>query len=696
MKLLLINIMSFISFLLFSEIEIDKAINSWNRNSLLSLSTEIQKKNNKEYEDYFNLTKIYYYLSVIDFADNQFKFSEDSIREDNNNKGFLYLSNENGEKAYELNNSDPELIYYLTKNYLSLIDNPQKYLKYFTKQEMYRKINLKNYKNNFYTNIYEMYFLMSYPANLGGDKNKAKSIMDNLEKEYQDKAFLFDIIAELYYFLNDFEKVIIYSKKTLEIDKEYYPSKKRINFIDLISSNPIIKDINIINKEKTYMHFIKVKIGDILNFDNLKRIKSDLCKYKAVEDVNIMLIGAENNEIIINLDIKTSNNKILYFSSGYELKIIPAKINNYEIYLSGINPPVFSYNQSDIFKNGMFDFSFITAMGLMYDAKLNCNVLEYFDWQIEFDMWPIPLFNSITEYSYKKEFKSSLMNIYFKPSIGLGKIFKNPKISIMFFYEPDFIFFLPETYPLNNFTDKENFIMPGSLIIEHNINISFILDYITLFESGWVRKGFYLKLSADWYKHTPDETWGYENDLNIPKNNSFIFNFRLEYSDFIKDIFYFSLNFQYKGGINYYKNNLIPIGKDIIGIPFGYMIGIHGFPEASFLAEHVFLFNSQFGFKVNKTFHFGFLIDICNFFEKDAMTYIVRLQNSNLYANQLSGFGVFFKIACGNMLDLLFEGSFGYEAGSQKIYGPIFGIFMQKIIINPNLKKKEGLDEADE
>jgi hypothetical protein len=126
------------------------------------------------------------------------------------------------------------------------------------------------------------------------------------------------------------------------------------------------------------------------------------------------------------------------------------------------------------------------------------------------------------------------------------------------------------------------------------------------------------------------------------------------------------------------------------------MIGIHGFERKTFKADHLFLLNTLFGFKINKHYHLGLNIDICDFFEREAITYLIKVENSDYFNNLIFGFNFFSKWTPGWLFDIVFETGFGMDVGEPRIYGPVFGLYIQKVFILNFKKIKEKVIKRKE
>jgi hypothetical protein len=300
----------------------------------------------------------------------------------------------------------------------------------------------------------------------------------------------------------------------------------------------------------------------------------------------------------------------------------------------------------------------------------------------------VPFGNQFTDYSIKKSDKAELIYLNTNPYLEIGKKYQDNKIEVFLAYAPNFIFMLPEDSSIHNVENKDNMIYPPPFFVEHKLGFRLGMDFVTLMEDGLVRKGFKMKSHIDWIKKTPDFEWGYKDNLDQPVNKSVLFYLYLEYSNYIDDLFYFSLGLHYKGGINLYKNHLILINKGVIGFPFDSMMKIHGLNDNQFTAEHVFLFNSLYGVKMSNKFHLGAYIDACTFFERNADTYLHYFNNSGFYNNILFGYGCFFKWNPAKLLVAVIEVSFCHELGQNTVHGPVIGCHIQKAFINPKRKAK--------
>ena len=392
------------------------------------------------------------------------------------------------------------------------------------------------------------------------------------------------------------------------------------------------------------------------------------------------------------MSLSAETDKIIYTSAGYEFVYNYDKMDQYMQYLKGISPIILFYSHPNLFKMGLFELNVLSVIGLQWDIQMKCNLLEYVQLNFGIDSWIAPVINSFVEYSDRKENKAELIYLNTNPYIEIGKKFNDNKIETFLRYKPNFIFMMPDNFSLNDVEeedDDDDFIYPPDFFVEHDLGLTFQMDYISLLESGLVRKGFKIKCEADWFKKTPDTTWGYKNYLNQTTFTSFLFHTYFEYSDYINDLFYFSIGFHYKGGINLYKNQMISIGHGVIGVPFDGIMKIHGLNYNRFKAEHVLLFNSLSGFKVNKIFHLGLYLDACTFFERKSDTFLAHIPDSPYYSNLILGYGTFFKWNPYKLLVLTLEASFSHEVGQNVIRGPVIGFHVQKsFVITKKPKKK--------
>ena len=439
---------------------------------------------------------------------------------------------------------------------------------------------------------------------------------------------------------------------------------------------------------KTINKFIHVKSGQILTLDLFGKIKKDLEDVYSISSVNIYYEQLEDNKVDLKLSLTTETDKLIHISGGYEFVYDKYRMDQYMHYLEGISPVIFMYSHPNFFKKGLVEFDLLSVFGMQWDASMSCNLYEKVQFNFGLNSWVVPFGNQFTDYSIQKINKADLVYLNLNPYFEIGKKFSDHKIGVFFTYTPNFIFMMPEEYPLNEVDNASDFLYPADFFVEHKIGFKFEMDYITVLETNLVRKGFKIKAEVDWIKNTPDIEWGYRDNLNLPSFTSFLFYFYFEYSNYVNDLFYFSFGFHYKGGIDLYKNQLITIDKGIMGLPFDSMMKVHGLSNNKFTAEHMMLFNSIFGFKVHEIFHLGMYLDACSFFEKNADTYLFHIDNTAYYNNMIFGYGCFFKWIPYRLLVLTLEVSFSHEPGQNVIRVPVIGFHIAKTFINPKINRK--------
>lgn len=673
--------------------KVEEAFYKWNEDELNSLQLSLLNNERKGFDEMFLIAKIYFRLAFLDFEKNQGNYTNRFRSSDDTKKGYMDYCIYYGEKAFKLNQNNTELNYYLTKGFQSLIHDVDSYFKYKDQMGKYRNLNLKIDPDDFYTLLFETDFHSVYGESAGADRKKGKILQNKIEKEYPDNPETFNLLSSIAFDTYDYERAEKYSLITLDMNKDHYETKRRLDFLLFLRKKPVINEIRIIDNggvdEKIISRFIHVKNGEILTADIIKTIKDDLESFSSISGVDIYYDSIEDNRVNLRLSISTETDKIIYTSAGYEFVYNYDKMDQYEHYLKGISPIILLYSHPNLLKKGLFELNVLTIIGLQWDIQIKCNFFEYVQLNFGIDSWIAPVINSFVDYSDRKKEKAELIYLNTNPYIEIGKKFNDNKIEFFFRYKPNFIFMMPDNFSLNDVEKKDDFIYPSDFFVEHDLGLTFQMDYISLLESGLVRKGFKIKCEADWIKKTPDTAWGYKNYLNQTTFTSFLFHTYFEYSEYINNLFYFSIGFHYKGGVNLYKNQMISIGHGVIGVPFDSIMKIHGLNYNNFKAEHVFLFNSLSGFKVNKIFHLGLYLDVCAFFEKKSDTFLSRILDSPYYSNLIAGYGTFFKWNPYKLLVLTLEASFSHEIGQNVIRGPIIGFHIQKsFVISKESKKK--------
>ncbi len=698
-KILLIWIIFFNCFFLFPmeqnvkndlSKKIENAFYHWNESELNSFLILLNNNSEKGFEDFFLITKIYFRLAFLDLEKNQGNYTEQFRSNDEGKKGFMNYCIYYGEKAFNLNQNNTELNYYLTKGFQSLISNVDTYFQYKNKMDKYRNQNLKIFPDDFYTLLFETYFHSIYSEQTGADRKKGNVLQNKIEKKYPDNPETFNLLSYIAFNAYDYERAEKYCRTTLSMNNNHFEAKKRLDFLLFLKEKPKINEIIIIDNgdidEKIIFKFIHIKKEDILTVDIIKSIKNDLETFSSISSVDIYYDKLEGNRVNLRLSLSTETDKTIYTSAGYEFVYNYNNMDQYKQYLQGIAPVIFFYSHPNLFKKGLFELNILSVIGLQWDLNMKFNLLEYMQINLGIDSWIAPVANTLVDYSAQKKEKVELIFLNISPYIEIGKKFNENKIDVFLRYKPNFIFMMPDNFSLNEIDDEDNFIYPPDFFVEHNLGLVFQMNYISFLESGMVRKGFKLKCEVDWFKKTPDIVWGYKNYLNQPTFTSFLFHVYFEYSDFLNNLFYFSFGFHYKGGINLYKNQMISIGNGVIGVPFDSMIKIHGLNFNRFRAEHVLLFNFLSGFKINKIFHLGLYLDACTFFERKPDTFLISIPDSAYYNNLIFGYGTFFKWNPYKLLVLTLEASFSHEVGQNVIRGPIFGFHIQKsfVIIKKN------------
>ena len=665
--------------------KVETAYYQWNEDELNSLLLLLTNEENKGFDELFLITKTYFRLAFLDFEKNQGNYTNQFRSDNETKKGYMNYCVYYGEKAFKLDQNNTELNYYLDRGFQSLISSVDTYFQYKEKMDKYRNQNLKIDPDGFYTLLFETYFHSIYSEAAGADRKKGEVLQNKIKEKYPENPETFNLLSDIAFNKYDYEDAEKYCLITLSIDKYHYAAKQRLDFLLFLKEKPIINEIIIKDNggidEKIIFKFINVKKGIILTADIIKSIRDDLEAFSSISGVNIYFDKIENNRVNLGLSISTETDKIVSVGGGYEFVFNYDRMDQYQQYLQGVSPVILYYSHPNLFKKGLFELNILSIFGMGWDISLNFNLLEYMQINFGLDSWIVPIGNVFTDYSAGKKDKAELVYLNTSPYLEIGKKFDDNKIEAFFRYKSNFIFMMPDDYPLNEAEKKAGFIYPPDFFVEHDLGITFQANYISLLEGGMVRKGFKMKCEADWFKKTSDTEWGYKNYLNKPSFASFLFHVYFEYSDYIKDIFYYSLGFHYKGGINLYKNQMISIENGVIGVPFDAMMKIHGLNFNCFKAEHVLLLNSLYGFKVNKIFHIGFYLDICTFFERESDTFLAKIPDSSYYNNLIFGYGTFIKWNPYKLFVITLETSFSHEIGQNVIRGPIIGFHIQKSFV---------------
>jgi tetratricopeptide (TPR) repeat protein len=189
--------------------------------------------------------------------------------------------------------------------------------------EKFRNKNLEINPNDFYTIWYETDFHSIYGEAAGANRKKGKKLQIEMKKKYPNRPETLYLLSYIAYKKRDFSKTIQYCRKALEINPNYLPAEKRLEFIHFLATKPILNEIKIINNgnidEKTIRQFIHVKTGTLLSVEIFEKIKDDLESSSSISGADIYYEIIEDNEVNLNISLETETDNMFFFSSSYEL-----------------------------------------------------------------------------------------------------------------------------------------------------------------------------------------------------------------------------------------------------------------------------------------------------------------------------------------------------------------------------------------
>lgn len=468
-----------------------------------------------------------------------------------------------------------------------MIKGPASWMKYGKIKDKYQELLLKADPGNIDAKCLEASDLLYIPESMGGNKEKGLQLLIDLAEKNPSSIEPLNYLAFYYMGKDKIKESEEYFRKIIAINPENASAQKHLYRIELMKSEPIIRNIIIKDGTKLNKTRLEAKVknyeNETFNFSNQMKIVKSLREIKAVRGAAIVPVKIDEKTVDLKVDV-FENNTMMLGALGY-FQTYP----DYDGDLQFGGAPALIYADSNFLGTGDDLMVIFAGVFLMTNYKAN-SLFGDTGPTIKTNLTVLGIPAKLNEYSEGK--KANMYNVkspMINASIGIGKEY-SIGLSMYFDNKVDFHYF---------FDEDKNVKKP-----EHKITYtgSIPLEFSTLDGNPsklFFKDGYRIQLNPQLTYKPKYEAWGNTENTEYffehNNNPSYIFTGILSYHKVFLTRNNIGFDITYNYGYNLYKTNHFKAGSSNPVMPGSSLSGYYG---GEFQYEHGALGSATYSFAI--------------------------------------------------------------------------------------------------